>query len=242
MSSALPKWIQTRISEINQRGKLDLSQEARFNPECFKLKSFSPYLKLIRVIDLSNTSITDLTGFVRFPSLSTFIANHTPISSFANFSILKGITKISLKQTPISNNKSYQLSITTLLMPEISIIDGKIISDSLKQKAQKLGKLTASLLDSGWIMPFPIPNSYEIMDECHKRGINVDSSDFDDLSSDETENSELTNISDDFNEETVSENDKQLANGISNIFADFGIDIDPTNYRELLATIADILP
>ena len=243
-SSSFPKWLQLKIPEINKSGKMDCSKDGRFDVDCLKIKQFTPYFNVIRYLNISNTMITDLTSFPKFPALKTFIANQTQISSFTNFSVLRGITKISLKETPISNQKSYLISLTALLAPNLSIIDGKIISESTREKAKNVGKLVCELLDSGWIMPLPVPNSYDIMDECHKRGINFDSSDFDDFSSSGADNawsvaSDLTSISDDFDIANVSENDKQLAQGISNIFADFGIEIEPTNYRELLAAVAD---
>ena len=245
-SSSIPKWLQLKIPEINKSGKMDCSKDGRFNVESLKIKQFSPYFNIIRYLNISNTSITDLSSFPKFPALTTFIANQTQISSFTNFSVLLGITKISLKDTPISHEKSYLISLTALLSPNLSIIDGKIISESTKEKAKNLGKLVCSLIDSGWIMPIPIPNSYEIMDECHKRGISFDSSDFDEFSSSGLDKawsvaSDINSMSDDFDITNVSENDKQLAQGLSNIFADFGIEIEPTNYRELLAAVADCL-
>ena len=232
--SSIPNWLKSRTQEIKKSGKLDLSREWSFDPEALSLKQFSRFLPKITTLDLSGTAIPNLSNFPRFPSLKVFIADLSSIENFTNFSILKGITSISLKGTPVSHERNYRLSIAALLLPEIQKIDNKNLSKMTIERASGFNRYIPKLLNSGWNIPSVVPDTHEIIEECKKRGIFNEIEDYD---------SEFFSEYSQFNErKNVSKNDEELAKGISQIFSDVGVDVAPDDFEGILAAITELLP
>lgn len=237
----LPRWLSDKTSEISKTGCLVVSNCYSFDVTAFRLPMFSVYLSQIKSLDLSGTCIFSLEGFPKMRTLSTFIANNSQISTFKNFSVLRGITSIYLKGTPVASSKNYGLCISLMLLPELRSIDGKVVSSRYKVRASSLDPHVKILLDKGWDMPHPIPSIVTIMNECERFGIPFDEKDDNDQYNSYSDNEFIDDYEDDYSIVHLSENDKKLAQGLSEIYRSFGDDISPNDYNSLYQYLSDIV-
>lgn len=235
----LPVWLKRHLPELKKSGILDLSTELTFSPEALSDRSFAPYRKLVKILNISGTMADDLSGICSFPNLKRVIADNSLIKSLASFSSFKGITEISMKNTPVSNSPHFYVSVSLLLSPEIKIINGR----SPTTKIDKFPSVIPVLINKGWLLPSLNPTEAEIISACSKYDVYMDSDDEYDqdiLSQSGTAYVQSQHISKNVTSSSLSYNDMKLASGLSNIFATYGINIDPTDTQRLYAEVQNL--
>lgn len=104
------------------------------------------------------TKIVSLQGLVSLPHLQTFIANSTQIANFENFQAISSVSSFSLKNTPVSKHPHYKLSLCLVIGSGISTIDGKVISQTLKNRVEKYPPIAGKLVNMGWMAEYPVPD------------------------------------------------------------------------------------
>ena len=127
-------------------------------------------IKLMVQLDLSYVrTINSLEGFKRQPALKTFIADGSAISSLKNISSLSNVTALSIKNTPLmkSNQKFNVIASLILVMPNLRIFNGKVITQKTREKVESAGypmPQTAKLIDAGWIVEYPCPSKKQMIE------------------------------------------------------------------------------
>lgn len=146
-----PQWLVLKEKEAAKTGILDLSKE--FITDLTLIKAS----RSIKVLNLSYSPIESLEGLHKLPNIEKFIANNAAISSLKGFEAISKIQSIELRETPISKEKYYKLSLV-VAFKNIRTIDNKRIPDSLYKKAETYPKEAADLLNNGWRLEYPCPS------------------------------------------------------------------------------------
>lgn len=160
-----PKWFKEKEKQLIKSGKLDL------NGEIIDNLAFIRQRPSLKILDLSYTSITSLEGLPFQPKLEYLILDYSSIINFKNASSISQISKISLKNTPVSKIPHFKLSLLLICGKNLRIIDGKIIPEKLKNKAKQFSPNAAKLVDCGWMIESPFPDEADIKDFCLAYGI-----------------------------------------------------------------------
>lgn len=150
-----PQWLLFKEKEAAKTGILDLSKEFITD-----LKLIRPS-KTIKVLNLSYSTIESLEGLRKLPNIEKFIANNAAISSLKGFEAISNIRSIELRDTPLSKEKYYKLSIVFAFM-NIRTIDNKKIPDSLYKKAETYPEECIDLLNLGWKLEYPCPTHEQL--------------------------------------------------------------------------------
>ncbi|KAH0790058.1 hypothetical protein GPJ56_005953 [Histomonas meleagridis] len=159
--------IKKRLPTLKKTGRLSLANEKEF-----KLLDLAQIhcLSILKILDIRGTYISSIEGLPLLPSIHTFIADNSQISSLLNFSSVSNASKISLKNTPISKSSNYKLAIL-LVCPNLVSINNTIITESLKKKSQTYPHGTIrKLIDKGWVLEYPCPTQerlQELMEQYH---------------------------------------------------------------------------
>ena len=159
---------------VKKNGKVNLAGE-----NITSLKELGT-LKLMNSLDLSYSTIYSIEGLKVQPNLKTFIADKSSLTSFKNFFSIGTVTKISLKETPISEMPTFLLNIA-IVLPNVTIVNDKILPNSIRNKARKYPKEAAMLINAGWIATYPVPDDDEFTKLLVKYNINVRSEDFEQM-------------------------------------------------------------
>lgn len=172
MKIAQPKWFKQKERVLNSTGKLDLSGEI------IQDLSFIGSRPSMKILDLSFSSIRSFEGLAAQPKLDYLILDGSTISSFKNASSISKITKISLTNTPVSSIPNYKLSLLIVCGKNLRVINGKIIPEKLKRKAESYPPIVSKLIDSGWMAEYPCPDDVDIEELCIEYGIQYEPSAF----------------------------------------------------------------
>ncbi|OHT16372.1 hypothetical protein TRFO_13215 [Tritrichomonas foetus] len=128
----------------------------------------------MKTLDLSFSSITSLEGLAVQPKIENLILDGSMIGSFKNASSISNITKISLQNTPVSKIPNYKISLLLVCGKNLTIIDGRVIPNRIRQKAETYPPVAARLVDCGWIAEYPCPSEEDLKDLCISYGIKYD--------------------------------------------------------------------
>lgn len=158
-----PIWLTVHSHPITQTGKLNLKNNIQIDLYDFALDSFSSYIPLIKILDISgNFSIESLEGLPYLPNLHIFNADLTQISTFKNFKSIRHATKVSFRDTPISKLLNYRLAILIIIGKKLISIDGQAISNSLQQKYAQYPPIAGDLINNGWDVEYPCPSQEKL--------------------------------------------------------------------------------
>lgn len=163
----------TRLNHAKKTGKLLFPGELMLNSEHFALPEFKQIAKLIKEIDLSYTKLISIENFPHMPNLRTFCANGTRISKFNNFLALKcnDSLKIELKNTPLSLQNNFKLSLLVLFDDKLVSINGKTISQKLRAQAKQYHPCCAQLINKGWQITSTPPDEDSVKNLCEEYGV-----------------------------------------------------------------------
>lgn len=162
-------WFIRRLNSIKRSGRLIVSNEPQFSIEMLSDPEHVKLLSMMKYIDISMTKTVSLQGLVSLPHLQTFIANSTQIANFENFQAISSVSSFSLKNTPVSKHPHYKLSLCLVIGSGISTIDGKVISQTLKNRVEKYPPIAGRLVNMGWMAEYPVPAEdrfRQLADEC----------------------------------------------------------------------------
>lgn len=173
-------WLKDKEREFRKTGKLDISGEMLEN------LSFIGSRPTMKTLDLSFTSIKSLEGLPPQPKLEYLILDGSTIESFKNGFSISSISKISIRNTPISKIPNYKISLLLICDKNLRIIDDRIIPSKLKQKAEKYPPICRKLVNQGWIAEYPCPSESDLIEICFKYGLSYQ---------EETQNKNLNNLS-----------------------------------------------
>ena len=171
MSKAIPSWIDSRMYFLKTQGKMLLSGESRVDLTVFSRPELSKPLSIMKYLDISKTPLESVDGLTYHKKLKYFIANQSHISSLKNFKVLRSCDVISLIDTPVSKHPNYKLSLLLVIGDHLNLIDGKLVSQSIKAKARSYSPIASDLINAGWMAEYPCP-SVEILNQlCIQYGI-----------------------------------------------------------------------
>ena len=255
----VPSWLSRRIPSLMRTGHLNLTNERISDFSALRTPEFAKYLKLIKQIEIKGTLISSLDEMPPMPNLLCLIGDGSQIGTLKGFEAIPNITKISLKNTPVSRYNSYKLSLL-VICKNLVAIDNAIIPRSLKRKAGEYGEIASQLINKGWMVEIPCPSQDRYSELCEKFGVEMiseieleESKSEQDQQIDEFEDFEAVvqayrerqdimfaeteewfGIEPEFNFEA------ELAAKISNLFGRHGVPVDETNDDLIVQAVADL--
>ena len=119
-------WLKDKEREFRKTGKLDISGEMLEN------LSFIGSRPTMKTLDLSFTSIKSLEGLPPQPKLEYLILDGSTIECFKNGFSISNISKISIRNTPVSKIPNYKISLLLICDKNLRIIDDRIIPSKLR--------------------------------------------------------------------------------------------------------------
>jgi hypothetical protein len=156
----LPNWLSRRIPAMTRSGQLVLNSEHSLDLRVFSYPNFvKTYVPMLKHLQLSGTTVTSLDGLPPLVHLQSFVADRSGIDSFANFRAIAPASKISLKETPLSEQQNYRLSILLICGSNVASIDGVGISCSLRTRASTYPSHAGEFIEKGWIVEIPCPDN-----------------------------------------------------------------------------------
>ena len=81
------------------------------------------------------------------------------------------MTKINIENTPLSRNPHCKLSLLIVCGNNLRVINGKLISATLRKKAEAYPPVAAQLINAGWMAVYPCPSAEEISKLCAEYSI-----------------------------------------------------------------------
>ncbi|EAY11284.1 hypothetical protein TVAG_061880 [Trichomonas vaginalis G3] len=250
--------IKMRIKLMHKTGELSFHSQKFPIETVFTLPEFKKSSNLIKTFNLSRTDFKSAENMPLLPNVTTFIADNTEIANFKNFLNMPSLTKISIKNTPVSKEKTLKLTLYLLFGEALSSVSGTLIPQSVIERAEQYPPFTRDLINAGWIATYPPPSDEEFEQIC--KDYNVEYKNEQNSDENNSENDEEEEFSDEnycfliqslrdrqekmladaaeyFGvEEEEEENEEQFAFKVANVFSEFGIDIGlPTNENILSA-------
>jgi hypothetical protein len=129
-------------------------------------------LCVVKVLDISRTTLKTLAGCPDFPRLNVFIADRSELSDFTNFRALRTVASFSMRATPVSRLPTYRLSLLMAVgTRSIRSIDGGQISSALKASYEHFPPICHELVNAGWIASTRPPASAKIRSLCSQYSI-----------------------------------------------------------------------
>ncbi|KAK8889870.1 hypothetical protein M9Y10_034624 [Tritrichomonas musculus] len=168
--ATIPPWLQNKIPFLKSQGRLNFSGEKNLDLSILQDPEIEKQLNMLKILDISDTDVSSLDGFPCFKHFKHFNADNTQISNLRNFKSLRSLTSISLKNTPVSKNKNYRLSLY-IIIRNLKQIDGQIIPDAIKAKAKQYPPIVEELINAGWIAEFPCPQIDTLIELCKQYGV-----------------------------------------------------------------------
>jgi hypothetical protein len=180
MIPGLPLWLARRLPYLKKTGKFSVASETQFDQSYLSQPEIARVLAITRHLDLSRTQVTSLQDFPAFPRVNTFVADHSGLADFKNFSILKTATTFSLRDTPVSKLPTYRLSLLLAVgVDSIASIDGVQISAKLKERVSSYPKICSDFVNRGWIADAKVPDRARMRDLVRQFSVDSDE-DFED--------------------------------------------------------------
>jgi hypothetical protein len=169
MSNPIPAWISRRLLHLKKTGTFSLAGERELDLTDLSRPDAASVRTICRRLDLSRTTFSSLSGLPYLPRLLTFCGDRSQIASFANFRALRNATSISLKDTPLSQNETYRLSILLAVgTASLTSIDGTQVSPRLKSRAEAFPPVCADLVNAGWVAAPQVPTHDELLELCRQ--------------------------------------------------------------------------
>jgi hypothetical protein len=125
----------------------------------------------MKELNISRTKLTSIEGLAVQRKLQVFNADNSLLGSFKNFSAIASASIYQLKNTPLSNDSNYLVSILILTRSHRPIVDGKLIPAAVRRKADTYPLFVRDLLNAGWKLVYPCPEPHAMRDLC--RQLNV---------------------------------------------------------------------
>lgn len=171
MSKSVPHWLESRMYFVKVQGKMLLSGETNIDLSRFESPQISKTLSLMKYLDVSKTPLESVEGLGYHKKLICFVANNSSISSFRNFKSLRSVTSISLIGTPLSKVPNYKLSLLLVIGNQLNSIDGKLVPNSIREKAKSYSSIAGDLINVGWAVEYPCPSIETLNNLCQEYGI-----------------------------------------------------------------------
>ena len=149
MMKTIPRWVRAAKEMTSKGGCVDLREYLVDDI------SLLPSLSSMRTLNLSLLSITSLENMKNQPSLKKLIADGSKIESLAGFLAVESITSISLKKCPVLQQPNFLVALLAVC-PNLVSVNGKLVSQKIKEKAQSLPANTYLLINKGWELKLPI--------------------------------------------------------------------------------------
>ena len=160
-----PSWFEQKLKEMLVSGCLNLDGEH------LQDLSMIPKTACCKGLILSFTPITSFAGLSSLPKLEYLILDNSNIENFANISAIANVTRISLYHTPVSKKANCRLSLIIACGRSLRVIDGKAVSERLREKAETYPPIAKKLIDHGWIATYPCPDDEMLEQLCHDFGV-----------------------------------------------------------------------
>lgn len=168
--ASIPPWLDKQIPFLKAQGRLNFYNEKNLDLSIFQDPEIEKQLNMLKILDISNTNVSSLDGFPSFKHIKHFNAENTQISNLKNFRSLRSLTSICMKNTPISKEKNYKLSLY-LIIPNLKQIDGQLVPEAIKTKVKQYPPIVEDLVNAGWIAEFPCPHVDTLIELCKQFGI-----------------------------------------------------------------------
>lgn len=166
MNTEKPSWFRKKERSINSTGTLDLSGETLAD------LSWVPSRILLKNLDISFCSVTSFEGLAVEPKIDYINAYSSALETFANAKAIKTISKITLKNTPVSNVPNYKISLL-LICDNLRVIDNCVVPTKLKNRAAQYPPVAAELVNKGWMAEYPCPDEEVLMRLCEQYGVQI---------------------------------------------------------------------
>lgn len=160
-----PSWFEQKLKEMLVSGCLNLDGEH------LQDLSMIPKTACCKGLILSFTPITSFAGLSSLPKLEYLILDNSNIENFANISAIANVTRISLYHTPVSKKANCRLSLIIACGRNLRVIDGKAVSERLREKAATYPPIAKKLIDHGWIATYPCPDDEMLEQLCNDFGV-----------------------------------------------------------------------
>ena len=160
-----PQWLQKCELPFLRTGKLTLSNVS--NPDLSLIRSRSS----MKELNISRCKLESLEGLAYQPNLNVFNAENSSLKSFKNFLSVAHATIYTLKNTPLSQNPNYLIGLLILAEEEKIIVGGKLVGNSWYRKADSYPSYTRELLNAGWDLEYPCPESQVMREICHEYNV-----------------------------------------------------------------------
>jgi hypothetical protein len=160
-----PEWLQQCELSFIRSGKLRITTVDR--PDLTAIKSRAS----LKELNLSKTKLTSIEGLAAQRNISAFIADDSALESFANFSAISNASTYSLKNTPLSEDPLFRLSIALLSAAPSVVVNGSLISEAERKKAALYPPFTVELLNAGWKLVWPCPAPKEMCELCRQHNV-----------------------------------------------------------------------
>jgi hypothetical protein len=169
----LPRWLSRRILPVKRTGHFFFAGDPFFDPTFLSHPTITALVRIVKVLDISRTTVNSLTGLPFFPRLSVFVADRTLIATFENFKAVRSALTVSLKDSPVSKLTAFRVSILLAFGSQnrVSSIDGGLVTQSLKDQASAYSNRCTALLDCGWIPSIRPPALSELQGLCEQYGV-----------------------------------------------------------------------
>ena len=150
-------WIERRLHNLRVTGKLNLAGEKDLDLEGLSNPKYAKELSIVKEMNLNRTSLKSFEGFPNMLKLSDLSVENTELKNFKNIRSFPNLRKISFKGSNDLGSKNLSLSVI-LAIPSISSVNGKLVSEKIKQKASEYPPIAGDLVNAGWIATYPVPD------------------------------------------------------------------------------------
>jgi hypothetical protein len=158
--SEAPEWLQKYEHVFLRTGKLNLS--AVELPDLAAIKARF----LMKELNISKTKLTSLKGLAIQRNITVFNADNSALESFVNFSSIANASIYSFKNTPLSQDRLHRLAIVLLSNSKNPIVNGTLISENEKKKAEGYPPFVGELVNLGWPLVYPCPEPDQLRELC----------------------------------------------------------------------------
>lgn len=186
---------------LSQSGKLDLGGQAICD------LSFVGTRNSMKQLDISFTEVSTIEGLCYQPHIDSFIADNSELINFKNFRAIQNVSSISVKNTPVSQDANYKLSLAIVIGPSLRVIDGRCISKRIKNRAATYPPIASDLINCGWMAEYPCPDDNALEKIAQRLGLIERDDECDDMTSDFDQSSKTeTDVEDLINQFTTQHN------------------------------------
>jgi hypothetical protein len=169
----IPSWLSRRVLLLKRTGQFSFASESAFNPAALAHPSLASLIRVVKVLDISRTPVTSLTGCPIFPRLAVFVGARSKLENFANFRALKSASTISLKETPLSKLPAYRVSVLIGLGADspLTSLDGSQVSPALRAHPATFSQTDTELVNRGWLPRPRVPEFAALQTLCEEFGV-----------------------------------------------------------------------